>query len=65
MKDFALRIALPIGLAVLVGGCATDGAPPSSSVTTGPALVLATPSDANPPVTMSGYLDTSVTTRIK
>jgi PBP1b-binding outer membrane lipoprotein LpoB len=66
MKEIASRIALLIGLAVLTGGCATESAPPSSSVTTGPSPVLTAPTDSgNPPVTMSGYLDTSVSTSVK
>jgi hypothetical protein len=49
-----------------LGGCSTESSSSADSTPGGSSPVIVPPTDAsNPPVTMSGYLDSSVTSQVK
>jgi hypothetical protein len=58
-----MRILFCLTLGILaVTGCSLDNSVSSGSTSNGASPLIAIPANAdNPPVTMSGYVDTSVT----
>jgi hypothetical protein len=57
----AFLVAPVILAAALLGGCAETAAAPEANSSLSPAIISTPGNPDNPPVTMSGYMDTSAT----
>jgi hypothetical protein len=61
-----MKICLALALVAALAGCATDSPVSPSSASAGDSPVIVAPANSSAtPVTLSGYVDTSVTTQSK
>lgn len=65
MKMYAVILSLGWSAALLAGCAGTSADSGNSSVSSQPGFISTPGNSDNPPVTMSGYLDTSTTTQVK